>query len=309
MINALALALGVQRRGGPGAGLRFDFLTGIYPEPITFSRAGTKYALNASGTFVAFDTDELARTDLGAVIEPAGAGKCLANANGTSTAWNKDAGLTGAAGTSGPIDGINFTTFTRASGNGRINQNLSITSGVTSKVVFVGRGDATFRYAVIRANAEAVGTYRNYVFDTQALSVQYQGTGSTGPEIVALADGFFMASLEITAGHTGTSGHYFYLTNVEPTNDTFAAPSATGTWDFAYGDVLTQGSESLIISVGTAATRNADALTLPLGSGTQDLVFTFDDDTTQTFAGETGDFAVPTNLDRPRVKYADWGAV
>lgn len=57
--------------------------------------------------------------------------------------------------------------------------------------------------------------------------------------------------------------------------------------------------------------RSADALVLNLPAGTHDLRYTFDDTTTQTIPDVAGGgtYAVPTNLDRPRVTRIDWGSV
>ena len=43
--------------------------------------------------------------------------------------------------------------------------------------------------------------------------------------------------------------------------------------------------------------RDADDVSFELPDGTHDVVFTFDDDSTQTISGQTGTFTIPTDLD------------
>jgi len=65
---------------------------------------------------------------------------------------------------------------------------------------------------------------------------------------------------------------------------------------------------SPIIGTGTTQTRVADALTLPLGAAPHDLVVTFDDASTQTFAGVSGDYPVdPALLNRRTVRKFEHG--
>ena len=59
---------------------------------------------------------------------------------------------------------------------------------------------------------------------------------------------------------------------------------------------------SPIITAGAIATRAADALTIDLPDGTHDLTFTFDNDSTQSVAGQSGEYAIPTNLNRRTIK-------
>jgi len=55
---------------------------------------------------------------------------------------------------------------------------------------------------------------------------------------------------------------------------------------------------SLITTTGASATREADVVTIALPAGTHSLTFTFDDLTTQTITGCTGNYVIPTNLNR-----------
>lgn len=317
MMLANALALGVQRPGGGGApdpARYWDFTTGDYSYEPLYSRTGTKYVRNSSGQYEAFGTDVLPRTDLGAMFEPAGSGAMLHNATMTNSAWGKDAGTTVASlGAVGPLSGQNAYRATVASGNGRLSQNnVALVSGEVRRVIAICKPVDAFKFAYVRTDiAATLNSNRNYVFDLDLGIAKFQGGGSSNIVVLPLADGWYLIAFDLTAGFSG-SGHNFYfgISNVEMTSNTFAAPSGAGAYDVAFLDHVKNGNDdSVSLSTTSAAARSEDDATLPLGGTPADLVFTFDDDTTQTFAAQSGNFAVPTNLNRPRVKRADWGSV
>ena len=59
---------------------------------------------------------------------------------------------------------------------------------------------------------------------------------------------------------------------------------------------------SPIATVASSATRAADAVSMTLPAGVGNVDFTFDDNSTQTVAGASGSFSIPTNLNRPYLK-------
>lgn len=297
--------------GGPawvpdGASAYWDFVNGHYwggagmVAPICDRDSGG-LALGSDSRWSSFGADTLRRTDLGLTVEAAGAGLLLQNADVESSAWGKEAGLAPSAGAAGPIVGRTYTTLTRTSGNGRISQTLAVVAGAPHSVVFIGRGTPTYRYAIMRNNVVASAAYRNYVFDAQTLTVKAQGAGAANSRISALADGFVMASVDLTAGFSGVVGWYFYFSNVEPVGDAFQAPTVAGSWDFAYADALSAGSTP-ILSGAVAGARAADSIPLELPAGVHDLTVTFDDDSTQLLTGKAGSFVIPTNLSRRTIK-------
>lgn len=75
--------------------------------------------------------------------------------------------------------------------------------------------------------------------------------------------------------------------------------------------VMPQLEERSVATSPIDGARAVDALVLNLPDGTHDMLFTFDDATTQTITDVAGGgtYAVPTNLDRPRVTSIDWGSV
>jgi hypothetical protein len=308
-------AITLRAGGGVGPGLFFDFASGVYSEPITFTRSGTKWVRDSDGVYQSFGANALARTDLvGAVIEPAGAGAMLQNATFTSTAWTKDAGTTVASiGSVGPIAGQNAYRATVASGNGRLSQNTAaIVAGQVRRVTALFKvATAGWHFAYFRTDLGAtLGALRNYVFDLNLGIAKFQGGGSSNITVLPVGNGYHLVTFDLTTGFTGAvHSFYFGVSNVELTSNTFVAPSGAGTFDVAFVDhVLGGKNESIVLATGTPAVRNADVVTLPLGVPSRDLVFTFDDDTTQTFADASGDFVIdPATLHRPRVKNADWG--
>lgn len=61
-------------------------------------------------------------------------------------------------------------------------------------------------------------------------------------------------------------------------------------------------ASSPIVSSGAAATRAADSVTIALPSGTHNLTFTFDDNTEQTVTGLSGNYTIPTTLNRAIIR-------
>ena len=157
------------------------------------------------------------------------------------------------------------------------------------------------RYAYFRIPIGAA-TFNNYVFDLIGGTVGFQGSGSTNAKITTLADGYFLIEFDWLCAVTVTQTAYFLLTNNAVTNNNFTAPTAgMDVWNVAYCDMLTAYGEA---SPVVTSPRAADELTLKDTEGTS-LMFTFDDDSTQTVTGVAFPYAVPTSLDGRAVKYVD----
>ena len=295
------------------AGLRFDFTTGAYPEPITVTRASTKWVRDSDGIYQSFGADALARTDgEGAVIEPAGSGAMLHNNALNASSWARDSGTTvSSLGTTGPILGQTAYRFSVSGGNGRINQSdVAITSGQVRRVSAIAKAVDAFKFAFFRTDiAATLNNTRNYVFDLELGVARWQGGGQSNVSILPVGNGYYLITFDVTVGFTGAAHNfYFGVSNVELTSNSFTAPSAAGAYDVAFIDHTLAGTdESLTLSGVAAASRAADVVTLPLGASPGDLVFTFDDDTTQTVPAVSGDYVIdPATLSRPRIKSAVW---
>jgi hypothetical protein len=299
------------------SGLNFDFVNGIYSGDTPTYTGAARLLPNANGAYTLSAADALPRTDLGLFLETAYTPLMQRN-NGIDTGtWGKDAGLTVAAdGAADVLPSVNQHKASRASGNGRVNQNVnSVVSGTRYRVKIIVEPIAPFRYPFLRMDMfTAAASLRNYVFDAQALLAGYQGAGSTGATIRARAGGKVEIVLYGLATRSGTLTFNFGVSNTEMTNDTFVAPSATGdAWSVELIEVVacdaTKNIESSIITdAAPFSATTAGSLTLPLGGSAKDLTLTFDDDSQQVIPGVSGSYVLsPANIDRPLIASAVWG--
>ena len=301
-INALIPALGLDE----GSAL-WRFAEGRYwidepvqlAEALSCSRASTGLALNADGAWVAFAADVPRITDRGLLVEPAATNLLTRSNDPANAAWtNKDNVTVGAtiAGWTPVRETVtnNFHRLFRAN-------TTSVAGPHTHEfwIKKVGR-----RHIGARVSLDGGVAYVNIGFDLDTLTVTLLPAGFTasiekvGPvyrlvwgytnSSTAIVGGIFTSDTAIVSGvalptFVGDTGQGFDLYNAQ------IEATAFGT--------------SPIITAASTAARAADAVTLAaLPAGTHDLTVTFDDDSTQVIAGESGSVALPTNLNRRYVK-------
>lgn len=248
----------------------------------TFARASAKNALDASGAYQVFASGNPAITTLGWNIEGAVQNKCVHfNANPTDltnvSTFDNGTGATftvvddSAALAAAGLDGICTS--------GKV---FKIVGGTSSAGILVGGAVANTNIHSLSCLGRATsGTARMYLQSAYANRDE-----TTSPaysrlicENITPASSTRKITLEVDAGSTG----YCIISQLEE-NAFISSP---------------------IVVAGAAATRQADALTLLPAAADYDIIFTFDDDSTQELSSETvtgSGFAVPTDLNRPVFK-------
>ncbi|MCR6673606.1 hypothetical protein [Devosia ginsengisoli] len=255
-------------------------------------RGSTKYAADGSGSFVPFGANIAARTDLGLLVEPASS-NMLSNPVGLET-WLTT--MASATPLPGPVLGI-FT------------QPMLVTDTA-------GNAVARLRHAmglsVVAEQSYALSFWLR-AGSTPNVGVIASGDGGSSRLGIALPDGGVTTS-------TSGRGAMTLAGLVQPAPNIYCAqvrwtPSYSGSCEVAIGPGTGVIGDTVIalgafMEVGTRFTspildaggRAADNLTLHLPEGTHELTFTFADGSTQVIAGASGEFAVPTNLDRAVIR-------
>jgi hypothetical protein len=257
-------------RGLGGGTYNFDFSTGVLPSGITFTRASIGTFRSSSG-FLTTAIADVARfnyvgTTACLLIEPAQT-NLLTQSNNFSTApWVAVSGaVITAAQFIGPDGTASGWTITSGTGNG----------GCSYPVTFLNI-----------AYTMSIWTKRQ----TGAAPVDFILAGSdSGP----LTTDTTLSRLSFSA--TTPSG---------PSNAIFYTNAATGNANGFYGAQLETGSvmTSYIPTTSATVTRAADSAVFTIPTGIGHLLYTFDDNSTQSVVVSAGSYTIPTNLSRPNIK-------
>lgn len=128
-------------------------------------------------------------------------------------------------------------------------------------------------------------------------------SGASNAKIENYGNGWFRLSAVFTCSSSGSGG--LHIGFGDPLVPSTRLPSYTGTSSFfhLWGAQVELGSAltSHIPTNGAAATRAADQLSFTIPIGIKNLVYTFDDNSTQTVSASAGIYTVPTTLDRKHV--------
>lgn len=271
-----------------------DFTTGTYNGITpTCSRASTGYAETVSGALTSFAADTLRRTDRGLLVEDSATNLTLQSGTHTNaTTW-----LTFVSGTG---------TITRAAANTTVPDG---TSGGTA--VTVNRS-STADWSVLyldnmnlAATGHVASHYVKAVRDPadigRAIAISAAPTSTTTSVNPTLTAAWVRENIT-TTGSSTTDFHIGY--NSGPT-----ATTQTGEVQFhIWGTQVETGSTptSYIPTTTSSVARAADAVSFTIPSGVTQLIYTFDNDTTQNVAVTGGaSYTIPTTLNRQYIKFID----
>ncbi|MDR3424003.1 MAG: hypothetical protein P4M13_02845 [Alphaproteobacteria bacterium] len=267
--------------------LDLDFTGGSLPSGASFARASTATYFDGSGVLrtaandaARFDYDPVALTLKGLLIEPQAINYLQQSQAFATSPWNPDS----SDGT--PVITQNYapapdgtTTATR------LQCSASSYQGFEQGIVSSGLGDSETNTAsfYVKSNTGVSQT-------AQIKMTQYM-----------VADHFQSVTIPATwtkvsdTALFGSGGNGFWTGFV--TNGTELDILIWG----AQQEVASKGT-SYIPTTSAAATRAADALSFTIPSGIGNLIYTFDDNSTQTVAVSAGAYTVPTNLNRAWIK-------
>lgn len=301
--------------GEPGEALYIDFVNrhaeanGAFADfnaLTSLTRASTKYAQDSNGVYQEFGANQPAITDKGLLIEPEATNVFLYNEDPEDAEWAKGANITVTknviASPTGSLKGGRISangtsgyTFFRQRGS-----KSNADTGVVS--AYVKKGN--YRYVGIRSYQDDGSDHATFDFDTESFantpsaevsSVGFTKLGNTGWYHIWVQYNLVIAS--------SPEFRFFGLCISDATGS--ETPALSGTeYVYVWGMQSEGGSvaTSPIITTGSSATRAADSMDIELPSGTHDLVFTFDDGSTQTVSSQSGTYSIPTDLDRPFIR-------
>lgn len=243
---------------------------------MSFARASTRLARNRAGSLLGFAPNAPALTDMGLSIEPAATNFALQSGRIDLPPWSQgQSTVTGYPAPDGSTNAAKLTQITPEA-NFRIQPvPATVVSGEqwTASLWMWATAPGTVRWTLYR---DGTGPIENN-------SVQFNL--SSTPQLCAVTHRF-------ANNHTGVSLRLTWGGD-KPVNDLYA-----------WGGQVEKGAvaTSSIVTMASPATRAADAADLHLPSGALDLLFTFDDGSTQLVAGVSGDYRIPTDLARAPIR-------
>lgn len=300
----------------PGAIIDEIFTTGqYYPRAIALelvdTRASSKTLTNASGVLSFVGNNVLPISNAGMLVEPAATNIIPTSvpptlSNSTGGNWQAFQAATTAAAIAAPdltTTGVAFIDDTTANAHVLFpSVNPTVVNGTPYAMSFFTKKNAQ-KIHQIGINSTM---YAN--FDLNLGTSTAQGASATAI-IAALTASWYRCTVRFTSPGTSIQAVFACLVNdVSAATYTPAyvgVPNGIYVWGAQLEAIAAPTSlpTSYIPSTSGAATRAADSITIQR-TGIGRVVFTFDDDSTQTVSGiNTGlQYTIPTNLNRPLIK-------
>lgn len=298
------------------AGLSLDFTTGSLPGAVTFTRASSGTRLNVSGVLVSETTDvarldyNAAHTSLGLLYEPSATNLDVRSQEADNAAWS--------------ITNVTLTADAVAAPDGTTTADQMVEAALTGEHILynnlASQTNASWSVFVKANTRSAVGLrfynagsdYCYAIFDLSGVAVSQQATaGATFSGRTATITDFGGGWYRCTLSASRASGTTYYAidicTTTTPTVDANGAQSYAGdvtknlyVWGMQLEATLTP--TAYIATTSAAVTRAADNASFTIPGGITNLLYTFDDNTTQSVGVSSGAYTIPTNLNRARIK-------
>lgn len=264
-VRALAEAAG----GLPSAHLDFENGEYFYPffKPAgflnfpgaSFTRASSAWDF-VGGVLTEFAAD-VPRIIPGVGLRSEGAGTELFthSANFADASWFVETGTTRAGLQSSPVSSRAAQRFDYASGNGRVQKNVTF-SAVRHTAHVIMRPVAPFRYITIRAPLSSGLALTNLVIDAHSLSVVQSSSPYSNITATLLADGYVLVRFEFLPVVGGTD-RAFYVYGSDAVSDnsaTFASATQPGSYDLALFSIQPGVHASPIVTDASVITRGVD---------------------------------------------------
>lgn len=305
MGGALTRMLG-RGSGGATGNLNLDFLTATYVGATpTCTRASSGYAETLAGALTSFGTDTLRATDKGLLVEPAATNQVYPSED-FSTTWVLDFLTVTADNDTGPNGSATADKFTAThTGVSQAAKLMLVGSNATTThSIYVKPGTAPWCY--IQVNDEPLGNAVAKYFDLSGAgavgSTQHLIAGFTvvTATIAAAANGYYLISVTVTSTASKT-GQYIYVGPCDADN---SRTVTNGLTMYAWGAQVEINSTftSRILTTSGTVVRAADQVDFTIPGGVSTLVYTFDDNSTQSVGVSPGAYTIPTNLNRRYIK-------
>lgn len=177
---------------------------------------------------------------------------------------------------------------------------LSYTAGNTYTISVFAKANGYNRIRIALSSA-SFGAGKNADFNVNTGTVIGTTSGSTA-NIVSISNGWFRCSVTSTATSSSSTGQITYIVN-DDANTSFAGDGTSGVllWGLQ-SSISAKMTSYMQTNTSASATREADVCTVSIPVGVTNIIYTFDDDSTQTISVSNGSYTIPTNLNRPKIK-------
>lgn len=291
-----------------GASFGADFANGRYmrlgrhvpiADAISVARGSEKYGIDGPGMLRLFAPGILARTERGALIEPAATNVVRYSQEIEHSTWQKFAtSVTANAGFSpdGTLTADRITPTSASAIHRVMNLSATLSAGTAYSVLIYLKADG-IRFVYVNTDA-ALGA--RIAVDLVTGGFVTGGATPSDALVSVLANGWREVRLRGIA--TGTSTNLWLQANnsLSSSDQTWSPDGSAGF--LAWGAMISATKGSYVATAAGEAARSADVVTLQLPPGNHNLTLTFDDNSTQALVGASGAFVLPTPLNRPQVK-------
>lgn len=299
--------------GGKPKSYSADFTTGSYSgsSPQNTNASGG-YIDDSQGNWSFVPANTLRRSDKGLLVEGAQTnnirnnsmqGAAVGSPGTLPTNWASSTSSNGitrsvsAVGTENGIDYIDFRFAGTATANTSMNMDPDTPTTAASGQFWIGSTFAKF----------VSGSAPNVTYNIQLAERGGSSTPNTvlnfTPTSASLSTQRFSVSRTLSiADSTGLQQRIFAII---PSGAVVDFTIRIGWPQLERMDnytVPSRGQTSPIRTTGTAATRNADAVSFTVPNGASKITYTFDDNSTQQVTVTPGQYTIPTNLNRPYIK-------
>jgi hypothetical protein len=293
--------------------LYLDFTGGTLPAGVTYTgNGGTGTRVNSAGNIVQsvsntarFDFDPNTLASRGVLNEPARTNLHIRATELDNASWTKGQATVTANAATGPdgtasADRLNETAVTNV--HWILSTAMSFTTALAyTESLYSQKG--TGRYIQMHFQTAAFGSTQYANVDLQLGTV----TASAGGVTVTVTDEgtFWRISYTATASATASSGFFVYMVQsgtAPRAADSYLGNTATNNLFWGFQAEQASSASSFIPTTTASVARTADAFSFTVPPGATQLIYTFDDDSTQNVAVSAGPYNVPTNLNRPRIK-------
>jgi hypothetical protein len=295
-----------------------DFSAGALPAEATFARASSGSYFDNTGTLqtaatnaARFDHDPVSLTPRGLLIEPAATNLLTYSEQlDNETGWNRT-GVNFTADAIAAPDGASsadkMAENTGTSNHG-IWREVGMAAGRHTLSVWLKAGERNFGGICLGEPGGARYSVLIDLTDGSFVASEYVGTPTgTGYAVEAAGGGWYRLSVTLTSTGSGNGVVAIMLNDDETPSwsggvTIYAGDGGSGIHGFGAQLEAGDAPTSYVATAGSTVSRAADALSFTVPDGISSLRYTFDDDSTQDLGVSPGTHAVPTNLDRVRIK-------
>lgn len=220
---------------------------------LAFTRASTKYALNAAGVLLPFASGAMARTDRGLLVEGARTNLCLQSQTFDNASWTKSQATVTADQAAAPDGTLTADKFAEdnTSNFHRLQQNVTVSSGVVHTLsAFFKANERSWVYLLDTNTANSTAWFN--VSTGTVGTVQASATAT----MQALGGGWYRCSVQFTSAST-TCGVRLGIANADNTAS-YAGDGSSSVYVWGAQLEAAAGASSYTPTTTASATRAAD---------------------------------------------------